>query len=96
MPDNAGASLGRSVSFERRRRLRRWARLRQGMCVTLACVAVALAPSWDARSASPATRPPTATQTPVPSAADAGPDIQQLLHAPGDRKLLESLGEVLD
>ncbi len=51
MPDRAGGSRFRALSSERRRRLRQWARLRQGMCVTLACLAVALAPSWDARSA---------------------------------------------
>ncbi|MBO9872450.1 hypothetical protein J7370_03500 [Xanthomonas sp. D-93] len=51
MPDRAGGSRFRALSSEQRRRLRQWARLRQGMCVTLACLAVALAPSWDARSA---------------------------------------------
>lgn len=43
----------RSASIGLRRRLRWRARLRQGVCVTLACVAVALAPSWDARAAPP-------------------------------------------
>ncbi|WP_295932942.1 hypothetical protein [uncultured Xanthomonas sp.] len=83
MPDSAEASGFRPVRFERRRRLRRWARLRQGLCVTLACLAVALAPSWDARSAPPARVPP-------PRAADATADIQQAPHALRDNTVPEA------
>ncbi|WP_131721672.1 hypothetical protein [Xanthomonas sp. NCPPB 1128] len=90
MPDSAGVSRFRSLSFERRRRLRRWARLRHGICVTLACVAVALAPSWDARSA-----PPAPAQTPVPPVANGTPDIRQVLHALRDQNAPEALGKLL-
>lgn len=83
MPDSAEASGFRPVRFERRRRLRRWARLRQGLCVTLACLAVALAPSWDARGAPP------------PPAADATADIQQAPHALRDNTVPEAQVELL-
>ncbi|MEL4890508.1 hypothetical protein PQU63_03680 [Xanthomonas protegens] len=93
MPDSADASGFRPLRFERRRRLRRWARLRQGLCVTLACLAVALAPSWDARSAPPARVPPP--PAPVPPAADAASDIQQVPHALRDNTVPEAQVELL-
>ncbi|AJC44491.1 hypothetical protein SB85_00550 [Xanthomonas sacchari] len=63
----------RSASTERRRRLPQWARLRQGVCVTLACVAVALAPSWDARGAPPSSQ--------ARLHASAGPSDQKAMEA---------------